>query len=71
MYLLLNSTMLILNISRIVSAKDTDVVVKAQQSANNFFVVFHYDVNSRANAFVNKFYNDQHKYIISNYYSNK
>lgn len=34
--------------------QDTDKIVKTQQGANNFFVGFHNDVDSRADTFVNK-----------------
>lgn len=39
--------MLPLNVS-----KDTDKVIKAEQRANNLFVVLHNDMNLRADAFI-------------------
>lgn len=36
------------------TGKDTDEVVEAQQGADDFFVCFHDDVNSGADAFVHE-----------------
>ena len=37
-------------------SKDTDIVVKAQQSPNNFFIVLHDDVEFGSNTLVNQFW---------------